>query len=230
MRDERILPIFAAALLVECAASVLGLMPLRFVSKPSLMLILFVYFLFGSKGLPPFRKLILAALAFSWLGDVALLIEKAYGFSRPLFMAGLGSFVVVHLCYLSFFVKAGRHNSGGRRLDPFLTGGVLLYAGVFYLYLLPHLHIMRSPVLIYCLLISAMLIACLHAYDLGKQRYGIYCVAGTVLFVLSDSVLAYNRFVENLPFDGILVMVPYAVGQFLIVRGALGNLRDIPLK
>ena len=72
-----------------------------------------------------------------------------------------------------------------------------------------------------------MLITSLHAFDFKKQPFGKLCVVGTFLFVISDSILAINRFVFPIPLGGVFVMLAYAIGQLLIMEGALRNLRKI---
>ena len=46
-------------------------------------------------------------------------------------------------------------------------------------------------------------------------------VAGALLFVLSDSILAINKF--YMPFDlaGTFIMLTYGFAQYLIVQGAV---------
>jgi uncharacterized membrane protein YhhN len=44
---------------------------------------------------------------------------------------------------------------------------------------------------------------------------------GSILFVLSDSALAVNKFVRALPLEGLMVMSTYIVAQLLITIGIL---------
>jgi uncharacterized membrane protein YhhN len=46
-----------------------------------------------------------------------------------------------------------------------------------------------------------------------------YFVAGAVLFVLSDSLLAINKFYQPLAFAGTLIMLTYCAAQYFIVMG-----------
>ena len=72
---------------------------LRFITKPLLMIFLLVYFLGLSGSSKNNRQWIIAALFFSWLGDI-FLMNKGDDF----FMAGLAAFLVAHLCYIVFFI------------------------------------------------------------------------------------------------------------------------------
>ena len=84
---------------------------------------------------------------------------------------------------------------------------VLIYSIGFYWLLYPNLSSLAVPVLIYSVLISLMLVACIHAFDYEKQNFGWVCLAGTILFAVSDSILAFNRFVEEIPLGGVLVIL-----------------------
>jgi uncharacterized membrane protein YhhN len=44
---------------------------------------------------------------------------------------------------------------------------------------------------------------------------------GAVFFVISDSLLAYNKFVMEIPFSPIFILGSYALAQYLIVQGLI---------
>ena len=44
-------------------------------------------------------------------------------------------------------------------------------------------------------------------------------VLGAIAFVLSDSLLAVNKFYQPIPYAGVFIMLTYCAAQFLIVRG-----------
>jgi len=44
---------------------------------------------------------------------------------------------------------------------------------------------------------------------------------GAVLFLFSDSMLAYNKFVQPLPNAGLIIMASYMLAQYLIVLGSI---------
>lgn len=45
-----------------------------------------------------------------------------------------------------------------------------------------------------------------------------WAAAGSLLFVASDTVLAWNMFVEAVPYSGVLIMTTYYGAQLLIAR------------
>ena len=67
----------------------------------------------------------------------------------------------------------------------------------------------RTGVAIYAVLISTMLFTGL------LQRSSLYAL-GAVLFVFSDFVLAWHRFVEPVPYRHYLVLVSYYLAQWLL--------------
>jgi uncharacterized membrane protein YhhN len=221
MKFRTLLIVFFGALAIEIVSNALNFGAVQFISKPSLMLILIYYFSINAKGLAKERNLIIAALTFSWLGDVVLLVEKQYSW---LFAFGLASFLVAHICYVVYFWQMRKINLKGAKMNFIVVFAVLVYSLTFYCILFPHIGVLKIPILMYITVISLMLILSLNAFDLKSQPFGRICVAGTSLFALSDSVLATNRFLLSIKFGSSLVMLFYATSQLLITEGALRNL------
>ncbi|WP_313800040.1 lysoplasmalogenase [Cytobacillus sp.] len=67
------------------------------------------------------------------------------------------------------------------------------------------------PVILYTMIISAMAWA---AVMTGNK----WAIAGSLLFVISDSILAWNRFVSDIPYSSILIMTTYYTAQFFIAH------------
>jgi uncharacterized membrane protein YhhN len=80
---------------------------------------------------------------------------------------------------------------------------------------------MKTPITVYALTILMMLLTTFHRLDKVPSASFWYVAVGATLFVLSDSMIAVSRFVAPFPMSGILIMVTYAVGQYLIVEGFL---------
>lgn len=152
---------------------------------------------------------ILVALVCSLAGDVLLLGDAERSFIR-----GLASFLLGHLAYVVAFlllapptwspvvalvlvalVIVGRRVFLGARAQggPVLGGAVAAYMAV----------------------IGTM--AALGV-SLGRPVLG----AGALLFLVSDAVLGWDRFVARQPWARVVVMTTYHLGQLLIVIGAIG--------
>jgi uncharacterized membrane protein YhhN len=47
------------------------------------------------------------------------------------------------------------------------------------------------------------------------QRSSLFAI-GAVMFVFSDFILAWNKFVDPIQYSRLLIMIPYYTGQFLL--------------
>ncbi len=149
------------------------------------------------------RRLIIAALVFSGIGDIAL----AYG----KFEFGLGAFLLAHLFYLSVFGRRLRLTPA--RLAALL--GLACYALILLRYLSPHLGEMAVPVCVYMGVILIMASAAICGRDNSIQ-----VAIGAVLFVTSDSLIAIDRFCGNVAGSGYAIMALYYVAQYLLTHDA----------
>lgn len=209
--------LFAGALLADLVLIATGASDLRIFSKSLLVPALMIYFAANvpARGAAP-QRWILPALLFSWIGDVLLLFEER----APLFfMLGLSSFLVAHLFYCGYFAGIWKKEKIRMHL-PFLLGVLVYFAGLLLL-LWPGLGALKIPVLVYGAVISAMLLLALHTV-LSRRRQAVsLLMPGAMLFVVSDSLLATNRFLTPLPLAGIAVMLTYGLAQLLLTEGAL---------
>ncbi|MCS7059990.1 MAG: lysoplasmalogenase [Anaerolineae bacterium] len=167
----------------------------------------FLIVLIGALAIPSdrwYQALIVAGLLFSLIGDVFLMLPG----NR--FVAGLISFLFGHLCYIGAFVWGD-----GPRVSGWLLPGLIYFAVLMY-FLWPHAGALKVPVLIYGVVITVMLwqaverAAALPTFSSGSAAMG------AALFVLSDSALAWNRFVRPFRAAQALVLGTYWAGQSLI--------------
>ena len=148
-----------------------------------------------------------------------------------MFGPGLGSFFLMQLCYIGAFwqeIRAGKQRLSIRRIAltslPFVA-----YAGVFLLYLdapfhqTPRTQGLWWPVIFYVVCLCSMAIMAALRPKSGPINHYQRVLPGAVLFVLSDSVIAVNKFA--LPFFGasVVIMATYAAAQYLIVTGVVTN-------
>ncbi|HEX6179608.1 MAG TPA: lysoplasmalogenase [Chitinophagaceae bacterium] len=192
----------------------------RYASKPAIVLSLLIFFSQVVKhGAWAFRL----ALLFSLMGDVALLFEDR----DPLFfMAGLGSFLIAHIFYIVAFVGIRKlYRAGGQASQPGLQWGwiifTVLYVGTLLYSLMPYLGELKIPVIVYACVLGSMLVAVTHAFPKLYSKPGIICLAGALFFVISDSLLALNKFYMGFPLSGIAIMLTYALAQYLLTIGAV---------
>jgi uncharacterized membrane protein YhhN len=205
---NRWLILFICIALLHLFASVVEHNFLANITKPLLLAVLFYYYRF-STNTP--NKLLYSALAFSWLGDVLLIFQKE---NSLFFLFGLLSFLTAHIFYVLYFRQNGMH-----QLKPFLIGIIAVYSVLFFAYMQPKLGVMKIPVVVYTLVISAMLISAIHC-KVSMMPHKLFS-AGAILFAASDSVLAYNKFYASISHAGFIIMFTYIAAQYLIVRGAI---------
>jgi uncharacterized membrane protein YhhN len=151
------------------------------------------------------------ALALSTLGDILLDLDP-----ERLFVFGLGSFLVAHLVYIFLFVRNRRRTIilGTPRL--LLAVLVLMYSIGISAWLLPSLGGLIVPVAIYMCAITAMVVSAILA-----RFSNPWIVVGAILFLISDSLLAVNKFKTPVPYRDFLVWTTYYVGQYGIAIGFL---------
>ncbi len=202
------------------AASVIGRLLhdrwIDYISKPFIVLSLAGYFLSQVKGQTPLKKWILSALAFSWLGDVLLLFESR---DQLFFLFGLSAFLIAHLCYIVFFHQV-RVKEKVRGNIWLLIIVVIYYTGLIS-FLSPYLHDMKLPVRVYGIAISFMLMLALHMPFIKNKMAGKWMMTGALLFVISDSVLAIDKFYQSFRLADLVIILTYGLAQLFIVEGAI---------
>lgn len=155
---------------------------------------------------------VVAALAFGLLGDVGLMLSRG-GRADPPFLAGLGAFLLGHIAYIVAFVRIDV-----RLID--LVAGALIALGVSALALPKVLRGSESSAgRVFAVIVAgyAAVLAAMTAFAVGT---GIVLVAiGGVLFLVSDTIIAWQRFVRPVRHGAVAVIVSYHLAQFLILIG-----------
>lgn len=169
-----------------------------------------------------FQKRILIGFVFSWIGDIALMLEK---FNPSLFLVGLSAFLVAHIFYITAFYHSIQSSSGrslfARQFYFFLP--LLLYGIGFYYFLFPNLQSFAMPVLVYVVVICAMGCFALNRKGLVKEQSFKFIFYGALWFMLSDSLIAMNKFMLQIPMSGVWVMLTYMIAQYQIMRGTVSG-------
>ncbi len=84
---------------------------------------------------------------------------------------------------------------------------------------------MKLPVRIYAVVISFMLMLAMHMLFIKNKKAGLLMMSGALLFVVSDSLLAINKFYSSFQMAGIFVMTTYGLAQLIIIEGAIRYIR-----
>ena len=165
------------------------------------------------------KKLMTAGLLCSFAGDVLLLRDQEPAF----FIAGLACFLLTHICYTIYFISLNQGHPSLLLKKPYWLLIVLLYSVSLVVLLFPELGGMKVPVLVYAVALSAMLLTAINCFYAVKPASAYLLISGASFFVLSDSLLAINRFYKPLAGAGLFIMLTYCVAQYLIVNGAIRN-------
>lgn len=174
---------------------------LQYVTKPATLVALVAAALLLDPSDPTRRAWFVAALVCGLAGDVFLMLPS------DRFVAGLASFLVGHVFYVAGFMT-----------DPPSPVATVISLAVVAGAVVPvALRLMRAlregghsglvgPVAGYMVVISAMWVCALAS---GSALAGV----GGGLFVASDSLIAWDRFVRPLRWAGVTIMVTYHLGQ-----------------
>lgn len=156
------------------------------------------------------NKFFLLALFFSFLGDV-LLLDKS-----EMFLYGIGSFLITQLLYIFIFSKGLNKSDWNLRIRA--TGPFMIFYMVLIWFLYPGLGPFLIPVLVYGFAISVFGAVSLMNYLTRQKSLTRYLLSGAILFILSDTMIALNKFHTERSFYGVLIMITYIAAQYLITK------------
>jgi len=190
---------------------------LQFIFKPLIIPVVIGYFDSQINDITKgFNKWIVAALIFSWIGDVQLMFQDK---KDIFFLLGLSSFLLAHVFYIVYFHQVRVKENV--KSNPWLLVIVVVYYGALISFLSPYLGDMKLPVRIYGIVISFMFMLAMHMLFIRNKSAGKWMMIGVLLFVLSDSLLALNKFYQSFEFASVAIILAYALAQFFIVKGAV---------
>lgn len=151
------------------------------------------------------------ALAFSSLGDALLDLDPG-----RFFIGGLLAFLVAHLIYIALFVRNRIRTLKPKRWQWTLMAAVLIYSILLSQWLAPSLGSLVGPVMLYVCVITVMAVSAILA---GFSTPWV--CSGVILFLISDSILAVNKFKLPVPMGGYLIWATYYFAQYGISVGFL---------
>jgi alkylglycerol monooxygenase len=205
-------------LLVEAAAIATatgaeGLMQWHLVFKPLVMLMAIYYVadpLHLRRTPTGFDALLMGGLACSLAGDCFLMFP---GY----FVPGLVSFLVAHLFYIALFRQGMSWFPNRRALLITLGLGVAMYAFLF-----DRLNpVLKIAVAAYVVVIALMAAQAIGRATVLRDKSAVAAAVGAGFFMLSDSLLATNKFAFPLPMAQFWVLASYYVAQILIACNAV---------
>lgn len=181
------------------------------IAKPMLLTLLALVYLVSVKK--PLLWYVLG-MFFSFVGDVLLMFNGA-----NFFISGLLAFLLAHVVYIkvtsSFLPKDLTVKMISSAL-PF----VVFFAILMYL-VYPNLGEMLIPVAVYGIVISTFGAVTLLNHRSEKSTENLWLFIGAAIFILSDSLIALNKFYEPNEIYGVAIMITYILAQFLICKAMI---------
>ncbi len=216
-----LLPACLITAILDWLAVARGWRRVEYIAKPAVMLLLLAWITTSIRlvGAPSWFAIgIICSLA----GDVMLLLPHVR------FLPGLLAFLLAHLAYITGF---------NQTLPSLSLPGILValivavIAWQIYLRLAESIRHkdprLAAPVLIYSVVIAVMLISALLTLFKADWLSLAALLAGTgaLFFFLSDSLLAWNRFVSPSRYGRLPEMIAYHLGQIMIISGVILQFR-----
>ncbi len=210
---------FAIVFFAEIIAVTSNISEMRLVTKPLITVSLMLFLYFTIKRRSRFTSKIVTGLFFSLVGDVFLMFVNV---NQLYFMLGLGAFLIAHFFYIAaFYLDSTNKIEVQRRyvLPIFMVFGFFCLS--YYYILRSHLGAMNVPVLVYSFTITIMGIMAALRYGKTNFKSFAWILTGAIFFIISDSILGYNKFVERIEIGDLLIMSTYMLAQFLITMGTV---------
>jgi len=217
IRSARIAHLFFLIVVaVELLCQIFGWGGTHLVVKPLLLMFLAMYYALAAR---PRNRSFLTALFFCWVGDVSLLFEA---YNAVYFISGLAAFLMAHVLFITSYRQL-RHVAvvPVGTAEARLSFPVILVGAGLVVILLPHLGALQIPVMAYALVLTLMLLQTVFRYHRTTTGSFWLIFGGAVSFMISDALLALNKFYAPMPHAGLWIMTTYLVAVYSIVRGAL---------
>ncbi len=162
------------------------------------------------------------AVLLSLAGDILLLPTVDN------FLFGLLSFLLVHVVYIFCFLRLDSRPLAVPfiRRHPWSIFLMILFGGWMFLQLRNGAGELAWAILIYIIAIAVMTLTAFNREaGVGKSSYR-YVAWGALFFVISDSVLAWDRFAHSVDSSSLWIIGTYGIAQLLIVTGLVKQIQE----
>lgn len=205
----------ALAAIVDLVCAAAGWEAARAVTKPLPALVL----AFGAWRIPRAPRFLAAGLAAAAIGDELLLHA-----GELTFMLGMAAFAAMHVCYIAAFARLGHGPGLVKRLPWLLLPFAALVVGTNVI-LGPQAGTFALPVAVYSALLGAMAVCAVDAAGRVNARAARLIAGGAVLFMASDTTLAFAKFSRGFPLTGttaeLAIVGTYFIAQIAIATGTI---------
>ena len=173
--------------------------------KPlSLILIILIVVIY-----PPIKSsykiFIFSGLLFSLIGDTFLIYPEKY------FKKGLIVFLVGHICYIIAFIT-----SSGVHFTLWIFLPIAIVGTVYLKIIIPFSGKMKIPIIVYIIIIAIMGWVAMERLNYIPTLGTLLAAIGAVLFMISDAVLALNKFRKPFISAELIILATYFAAQWLL--------------
>ena len=190
---------------------------IRYITKPFLMPLLALFYLFAA---PEINGWIVAGIMGGFVGDLCLMMPDPQD-TRRFFRLGLIAFLLGHVFYIFGFIQAAGDFTGYQWWGLFLTIPYIAVGAYAYPRLIKHTGKMAIPVTVYLVVIVLMGVSTSLLWGIRAPMGVGIAMIGAFVFMISDTINAFNRFAKPISNERLYTMSTYLIGQFLLVYGYL---------
>ncbi len=212
--------IFFVIVIIELFAEYKDNKKLEYCTKPLLMPLLILFYIFGVIGgasIAGVDWLIVVALIGGCAGDILLMLKN----QEKWFLFGMIAFLVNQIFYIISFFLTITNITNFDLWGLFLIGPVLLIL----MFLVPRFinktEDLKIPVIVYLLAILLMHIAAILRLAEFQGLPFIFVYVGSISFIFSDATIAVNKWDSEVRQARLIIMTTYVMAQFFITMGAL---------
>ena len=181
---------------------------LRYIFKPLIFPTLALVYVISVTKI---NKLYLVALLFSFLGDILLLDH-----SRPFFLLGLISFLIMHLIYIHIVNKDIQEYKAKNLIVSSIPFIIVLVFTIYFVF--RNLSELFIPILFYGIVVSILGTLAFYNYLEKRSDNALILLLGIFFFITSNAMSALEKFHLQNRELAIGIMLTYAVAQFLIYK------------
>ncbi|MHA1372022.1 MAG: lysoplasmalogenase [Promethearchaeota archaeon] len=206
-----ILPFIASVSFINLVGNLKKSRKIIVISKPLIVPLIILYHVMDVFHVNWF---LIVGLLFGWFGDILLLDKE----KKSRFLLGLLSFLAGHIFYILGFAFTTKFVCYDWWLLLIVIPYVI-FSYFIYQYLKNELAEMKLPTLIYIVVICVMSVFAFFRMSSSTPISFGFIYIGSVLFIVSDTMIAINYFKKQIRNSEFFIMLTYILAQLMIATG-----------
>jgi uncharacterized membrane protein YhhN len=218
MKKNTLLYLIMISVIFSIIAAYMDFKSMHYFFKPlSTVFVILIPILLAKNKSKLYKNTILIGLVFCLLGDIFLMFDSYFIF-------GLASFLIGHVFFIYAFTTINGFSINIKTLIP-----LVIVAGLVFINLKDYLGDLLIPVILYISCIVVMAWQAINLYVWKKEHGFLLISIGACLFLVSDSVLAIGKFINNFDLSQFLISSTYWTAITLISLSTI-YINDQPKK